>query len=265
MNNYKLINGDCIKEMEKMIMNNVQVELIVTSPPYFNVKEYSHYETYEDYLNWLQEVFNNAFQILKNGRMCAVNISNIIIPRKKRQEESRRLPLAFHLIQIMEDIGFKFLEDIIWVKPNGSVPNRNGGFYRNRKPIAYKPNCINEYIFIFQKPTDKLIDDILKQYPQETIDHSLVTCDYEKTNIWHINPSYTKKHPATYPIELTDKIIKYYTFVGDTVLDPFMGSGTTGVTCLQTNRNFIGIEKVEKYYDIAKQRINEAKAQRRLI
>ena len=251
----RLINDDCIVEMKKMIMDNVQVELIVTSPPYYNVKDYSHYETYEDYLNWLKQAFSNAFQILKDGRMCAVNISNIIIPRKKRQDESKRLPLAFHLVQIMEDIGFKFLEDIIWVKPNGSVPNRNGGFYRNRKPIAYKPNCINEYIFIFQKPTDKLIDDILKQYPQETTDQSLVSCDYEKTNIWHINPSYTKKHPAIYPIELTDKIIKYYTFVGDTVLDPFMGTGTTGVSSKKLNRKFIGIEKDKDYFEYAKERM----------
>ena len=86
---------------------------------------------------------------MKEGRFCCVNISNIIIPRKNRSCESKRLPLAFHFVNIMEQIGFKFIEDIIWEKPSGSVFNRNGGFFRNRQPLTYKPNCVNDYIFVF--------------------------------------------------------------------------------------------------------------------
>ncbi len=120
-----LYNDDCLNKL-KYIDN---VDLIITSPPYFNVKNYSHWETYEDYLKWLREVFILIFNSLKEGRFCCVNISNIIIPRENRGCESKRLPLAFHFVNIMEQIGFKFIEDIIWEKPSGSVFNRNVVFF----------------------------------------------------------------------------------------------------------------------------------------
>lgn len=251
----KLINGDCLIEL--INIDNNSIDLIVTSPPYFNVKEYSHWKTYDDYLRWLKQVFIECYAVLKNGRMCCVNISTIIIPRKNRQDESKRIPLPFHFVNMMEDIGFKFLEDIIWVKPNPSVPNRNGGFYRHRKPVAYKPNCVNEYVFVFQKPIDCLIDDIINGYDEDTVENSRIKEDYYKTNVWEISPVRNKFHPAVYPYELAYHLIKYYSFESDIVLDPFMGSGTTGVACLQNGRNFIGIELVEDYYNIAKERCSE--------
>jgi len=250
----KLINGDSNQELKSIKENSI--DCIITSPPYYNVKEYSHWNTYEDYLQWLKKIFIECFRILKKGRMCIVNISNIIIPRKNRQSESKRIPLAFHFVNLMEDIGFKFLEDIIWIKPNGSVPNRNGGFYRHRKPVAYKPNCINEYIFVFQKPSEYLIDKILKDYSKKTITNSLVKKDYEKTNVWYINPVSNKNHPAPYPIRLTDKLIQYYSFENDIICDCFMGTGTTGVSCKKYNRSFIGIEINKEYYNHAKKQIN---------
>ena len=255
MNDVELWHGDCL-ELMKDISNNT-VDLIVTSPPYYNAKEYSHWDSYDDFLQWLSNVFTLAYSKLKEGRMCCVNLSVVIEPREKRNSESKRIPLPFHFVNLMEQIGFKFLEDIIWVKPEGAAKNRNGGFFRHRQPVAYKPNIVNEYILVFQKPSKYLIDKIVRSYQGDIKEQSLVPDGYERTNVWYINPETKSKHPAPYPEELCEKLIRYYSYCGDTVLDPFMGSGTTGKMAVLNNRKFIGIELDNTYFEIAKERINK--------
>ena len=249
----KIYNEDCLNLMNKIDDNSIH--LIFTSPPYFNVKEYSNWDTYDDYLNFLKDVFEKCFRVLKEGRMCVVNISTIIQPRISRSHESKRIPLPFHFVNLMEDVGFKFLEDIIWVKPEGSAKNRNGGFFRHRQPVAYKPNVVNEYIFVFQKPMNGLIDKIVRSYKGEIKQKSLVEDGYERTNVWYINPETNSKHPAPFPEELSDKVIKYYSYVGDIVFDPFMGSGTTAISCIKLKRNYIGSEIHKEFVDLANERI----------
>ena len=251
----KIYNMDCLEGM-KEIENNY-IKLIVTSPPYYNAKDYSHWDTYQDYLIWLEEVFTECYRVLNDGRICCVNISVIIEPRAKRSEESKRIALPFHFVNIMESIGFKFLEDIIWVKPEGAVKNRNGRFSLDRQPVQYKPNVVNEYILVFQKPMKGLIDKIVRSYTGEIKQNSLIADGYERTNIWYMNPETKSKHPAPYPQELSDKCIRYYSYINDTILDPFMGSGTTAIACINTNRNYIGFELNKEYYEIAKNRINK--------
>lgn len=250
----EIYNEDCLEGMKRI--PDGSVDLIITSPPYYNAKDYSHWDTYDDYLNWLKNVFTKCFDVLKEGRMCCVNISVIIEPRTKRSEESKRIALPFHFVNLMENIGFKFLEDIIWCKPEGSAKNRNGRFYQDRQPIQYKPNIINEYIFVFQKPMNGLIDKIVRSYSGDIKENSLINGSYDRTNIWYINPETKSKHPAPFPLELSDKIIKYYSYIEDVVFDPFMGSGTTAVSAKQLNRNYIGFELDEIYYDIANDRIS---------
>ena len=249
----ELYNGDCLEVMKNI--KDKSVDLIITSPPYYNAKDYSHWDTYESYIQFLKDVFKMTYSKLKDGRMCCVNISTIIEPRIKRSSESKRIPLPFHFVNLMEEIGFKFLEDIIWVKPEGSAKNRNGQFYQHRKPLTYKPNIVNEYIFVFQKPTDRLIDKILKSYDKDTINNSLIKWDYERSNVWYINAETHSDHPAPFPLKIPTKLIEYYSFVDDIIIDCFMGSGTTGVACKNTNRNFIGIELDKNYFEIAKSRI----------
>lgn len=252
----RIYNEDCLDGLTKVDENTFH--LICTSPPYFNTKDYSHWNTYNDYLLWLKQVFIECYKVLKSGRMCCVNISCIIEPRIDRNHESKRIALPFHFVNIMEQIGFKFIEDIIWVKPDGSAKNRNGRFYQDRQPVQYKPNIVNEYIFVFQKPINGLIDKIVRQYKGVIKENSLVKGDYQRTNVWYINPETKNKHPAPFPEELSHNIIRYYSYVNDIVCDPFMGSGTTALSSLKLNRNYIGFESNEKYIkDIAIPRINK--------
>ena len=247
---------DCLQGLDKLIESRKQIELTVTSPPYFNIKDYVEYENYQKYLHFLEDVFRKILQLTKPGRICCVNISNILITRESRSKESRRIPLSFHFVSLMEKIGWEFLEDIIWLKPEGAAKNRNGGFYQHRQPVAYKPNVINEYVFVFKKPSKHLIDQVVRSYNSLDSINSKVIGEYERSNVWKINPQTRSKHPAPYPMELTDKIISYYSFIGDTVLDPFFGSGTTCLSCKKYSRKCIGFEIHSKYIDLF---VNEVK------
>jgi DNA modification methylase len=254
-------NIDCFDGLDNLIKDDKQVELTVTSPPYFNVKDYVEYENYKKYLDFLESVFEKTLHVTKPGRMCIVNISNILITRANRNSESKRIPLSFHFVSLMEKIGWEFLEDIVWLKPEGAAKNRNGGFYQHRQPVAYKPNVVNEYVFVFKKPSGALIDKIVRSYGSLDAENSKVVGEYERSNVWKINPKTNSKHPAPYPIELTDKLIQYYSFVGDTVIDPFFGSGTTGLSCKKLNRKCIGFEIHSEYIDMFRKSIDKVTQQ----
>lgn len=252
---YTIINSCCIKGLTNMKNENKKIQLTITSPPYYNVKDYVTYTDYKEYLNTLKNVFTLIYEITEDGRMCCVNLSNILIQRENRNTESSRIPLAFHFVPLMEEIGWKFIEDIIWVKPEGASKNRNGGFFQHRQPVAYKPNIINEYIFIFQKPSKFLIDKIVREYDAITSLNSKVDDGYERTNVWKINPETKSKHPAPYPELLVDNLIKYYSFCEDLILDPFVGSGTTLISAFKLNRKSIGFEIHKDYINMFENRI----------
>lgn len=245
-----LYNEDCLQVIQKL--DDETIDLIVTSPPYYNARQYSQYDSLDEYLENMKQIFCLCFDKLRESRILAINISCVIVPREKRSTQSYRLPLPFYFTNFLIDVGYEFLEDIIWIKPAGSVPNRNGPFFRHRKPLAYKPNCVTEYILIFKKPSNKLIDNFLKDD-----ENSLVVGDYEKTNVWYMKTSNHEIHNATYPTELSDKIIRYYSYVGDTVFDPFSGLATTGVSCVNLQRNFIGSEKNKEYFEAAIKRLKK--------
>jgi DNA modification methylase len=251
----KIFLGNCeniLKELE-----SASVHLTCTSPPYYNAREYSTWSTYDDYLQFLHVVFEQVFRITQSGRMCVVNLSPIIEARESRAHESKRLAIPFHFFSLMEKMGWKYIDDIIWLKPEGAAINRNGGFFQHRKPVAYKPNIVTETIFVFQKPADFLIDKIVRSYTGDILNQSLVKDCYERSNVWKINPETSSKHLAPYPKQLSDKIIKYYSYVGDVVLDPFIGSGTTAISCLDLGRKYIGIEIHQEYVDMCEDRIKK--------
>lgn len=248
----KIYCEDCLDTMARM--SNEFVDLTITSPPYYNAKEYTQYESVQDYMNQMREIFHRVYKILKLSRMCVVNISPVLVARESRSKQSYRIPLPFYFVPMMEEIGFEFLEDIIWVKPDGAVLNRNGGFYQHRKPVAYKPNIVTEYILVFKKPATFLIDKVLKS-------DSLVEDGYEKTNVWKINPDTSNEHPAPFPEALVNRVIKYYSYAGDLVYDPMCGSGTVAKMAVLNNRNFIGSEISQEYCDIAEKRLSLIKGE----
>lgn len=252
METNKIYNENCIDTMNRMDFNSI--DLIVTSPPYFNAREYSQYENLQYYLNEMNDIFQKAFDVLKEGKICVINISPIIVARKKRSESSKRIPLPFYYVPMMEKIGFEFLEDIIWKKPEGSAFNRNGGFFVHRKPIAYKPNIVTEYVLVFRKKTKLLIDSFLKN-------ESLVKDGYERTNVWEINPETKSWHSAPFPVELCSKIISYYSYENDLIYDPFMGSATTAIACLDNKRKFIGSELDNNYFHKSLERLRVHQSQ----
>ena len=248
-----IIHDDALNYLTEM--DGDCVHLTCTSPPYYNAKAYAQWSTYDKYLQFLEDIFREVYRVTEQGRMCAVNLSPVIQARESRAHESKRLAIPFHFFSIMERLGWQYIDDIIWLKPEGSAVNRNGGFFQHRKPVAYKPNLVTETILIFKKPAPFLIDKTVRSYAPEILERSLVPDGYERSNVWCFNPETTSKHLAPYPTELSDRIVQYYSFVNDLVLDPFMGSGTTAISCLKYDRRYIGVEIHEEYVKMADDRI----------
>jgi DNA modification methylase len=248
-----LVHGDCLKVLKQI--PDCSVYLCFTSPPYFNARDYAFYNGYAEYLSFLESVFFEVCRVLKEGRYFVLNTSPVLTPRAKRSESSQRHFIPFDAHAILIKLGFEFLDDIIWVKPDASAKNRNAGFGQHRKPLAYKTNPVTEYVFVYRKKSPRLIDWNMAQYDAETIEGSLILDEYERTNIWKIAPVSDPEHPAVFPPGLARRVIEYYSYKGDLVLDPFGGVGTVGQMALQMERNYLLIEREEKYVKTAKYRL----------
>lgn len=252
-----VVNEDVRKVLS--LVEDESVHLTFTSPPYYNARDYSIYPSYEAYLNFLEEVFKETFRITKEGRFLIVNTSPVIVPRISRAHSSKRYPIPFDLHNILVKMGWEFIDDIVWMKPEYSVKNRVGGFQQHRKPLAYKPNSVTEYLMVYRKKTDKLLDWNMRQYPLSIVEESKVKDEFETTNVWQICPKSDKIHSAVFPEELCKRVIEYYSYKGDLVFDPFAGSGTFGRTAKKMNRYFFLTEKDETYFEYMKQmKLNQA-------
>lgn len=249
-----LLHGDCIEEMEKM--DEGCVDLTVTSPPYDNLR------TYEGSLEWNEaiwkRVLDGLYRVTKDGGVVVWVVGDATI---KGSETGTSFKQALYA----KEIGFNLHDTMIWQKI----------------PVPYDPKCHRywqafEYMFVFSKgkPACNYIkvpcknagkaksDDYGQRHSngdQRLDRHSnsrFVKDTKVKDNVWFFNQAKgCKDHKATFPFQLAHDHIISWSNEGDTVFDPFLGSGTTGVKAKQLNRNFIGIEKVEKYYEIAKARI----------
>lgn len=226
--------------------------LTFTSPPYYNARDYSIYKSYREYLSFLEEVFCLAHQKTKAGRFLIVNTSPVIVPRVSRQHASKRYPIPFDIHGFLAKTGWEFVDDIVWEKPETSVKNRNAGFLQHRKPLAYKPNPVTEYLMVYRKETDQLIDWNIRQYDRKTIENSKVKDGYETSNVWKIQPKSDKVHSAVFPVDLCQRVIQYYSFRGDLLFDPFAGSGTFGRAAQTLGRFFFLVERERKYFEYMK-------------
>jgi len=138
-----------VREALKYVPDD-SIHLTFTSPPYYNARDYSIYESYNDYLHFLEQVFAEVYRVMKEGRFFILNTSPIIIPRMSRQHSSKRYPIPYDIHPLLVKMGWEFIDDIVWVKPEASVKNRNAGFLQHRKPLAYKPNACTECVMVYR-------------------------------------------------------------------------------------------------------------------
>jgi DNA modification methylase len=242
-----VVNSDVLEALKHV--PDESFHLTFTSPPYYNARDYSIYPSYDAYLEFLAKVFKETHRTTKEGRFLIVNTSPIIIPRVSRAHSSKRYPIPFDLHSFLVKEGWEFIDDIVWLKPEYSVKNRIGGFMQHRKPLAYKPNSTTEYLMVYRKQTEKLLDWNIKNYDYTTVEESKVADGYETTNVWKIDPSFDKVHSAIFPVELCKRVIQYYSYKGDLVFDPFAGSGTVGRTAKMLGRNFFLTEQESTYFE----------------
>lgn len=239
-----------------MDMPNECVDLVFTSPPYYNAKpEYAEYLSYEEYLLKMQKIIHQCARVLNEGRFFVLNVSPVLIRRASRNEASKRIAVPFDFHRIFIEEGFEFIDDIHWVKPEGAgwATGRGRRFAADRNPLQYKPVPVTEYILVYRKKSDKLIDWLIREHPdQQALQESKIEDGYDVTNIWKITPAHNKHHPAVFPIELAERVIKYYSIKNDVVLDPFAGTGTTGKAAIKLNRRFALLEQDEKYVNLMK-------------
>ena len=237
------------------------VDLVFTSPPYYNARpEYTDYITYEEYLLKLKKIIQNCHHVLSEGRFFVMNVSPVLVRRANRSEASKRIAVPFDVHQLFVSEGFDFIDDIIWVKPEGAgwATGRGRRFAADRNPLQYKSVPVTEYVLVYRKKTDKLIDWSIKAHPQQDlVKESRIPDDYERTNIWKIKPAHDKRHPAVFPLELAQKVISYYSFKNDVVLDPFAGIGTTAIAAIRLKRRFVMIEENPQYVKYMKNDIKK--------
>ena len=251
-----VVNADVLDTLS--YVPSESVHLTFTSPPYYNARDYSIYPSYDAYLQFLASVFQETHRATKEGRFLIVNTSPIIIPRVSRAHSSKRYPIPFDLHHYLVKMGWDFIDDIIWLKPEYSVKNRVGGFHQHRKPLGYKPNTTTEYLMVYRKETTRLLDWNMRSYSPETVEQSKVSGDYDTTNVWRIDPTFDKVHNAVFPVELCKRVIQYYSYKGDLVFDPFAGSGTVGRTAKNLGRNFFLTEKEAVYFEYMQTKVNKS-------
>lgn len=242
-----IIASSC--ENMKDIPNN-SLHLMITSPPYNVSKEYDNDLSLNEYLNLLKNCFTETYRVLVDGGRACINIANI--GRKPY------IPLSDYVSKIMIEIGFNMRGEIIWNKSAGAgISTAWGSFQSASNPIL---RDVHEYILIFSKGNYKRERN--KEEKELRKDNITKEEFIEWTkSVWTMNTESAKRigHPAPFPEELPNRLIKLFSFTNDIVIDPFMGSGTTAIAAIKNNRNFVGYEINKEYINLANNRIEKLK------
>jgi len=228
------------EDMSELPSNSVH--LVVTSPPYNVGKEYDKDLDLNEYREFLKRVFREVKRVLVPGGRLCINIANL--GRKPY------LPLHAYIIQDMLDLGFLMRGEIIWNKAGGGSPSTAWGSWLSAKNPTLRDQ--HEYILVFSK------DTFTRQNPfgrKSTISREEFL-EFTKS-VWTFPAVSAKEigHPAPFPVELPYRLIQLYTFEGEVVLDPFMGSGQTAIAALKSKRFYVGYEIVPEYIELAQKRI----------
>lgn len=229
---------------EAMPIPDNSVALAFTSPPYNVGKDYDDNMTLEGYLELIQRVGREVYRVLKPGGRYVINIANL--GRKPY------VPLHSYFYQVHSQIGFLPMGEIIWQKGKGAAGNCAWGSWRSARSPRLRD--LHEYLLVFSKQgfsrPDKGESDLsAEEFMESTL------------SVWQIQPESARKlgHPAPFPVELAKRVIKLYSYVGDIVLDPFLGSGTTCLAAKENGRHYMGFEISPEYCQIAAERIAKAR------
>ncbi len=252
---HKIITGDS-RQMKELSDNSVH--LIITSPPYWQLKDYGtdnqigYNDSYENYINNLNLVWQECYRVLQNGCRLCINIGDQFA-RSVYYGRYKIIPIRTEIIKFCETIGFDYMGAIIWQK--STTMNTTGGA-TIMGSFPYPRNGIikldYEFILIFKKIGEpQKVNKELKELSKLT---------KEEWNLyfqghWNFNGVRQDGHIAMFPEELPKRLIKMFSFAGDTILDPFVGSGTTSLAAKNLNRNSVGYEINPKFMDIIKQKL----------
>jgi len=254
---HRLVQGDA---RDLSWLDDQSVHLIVTSPPYWNLKRYpqldgqlGNLQAYEEFLTELEKVWKECYRVLVPGGRLVCVVGDVCLSRRQNGRHVV-VPLHADIAVSCRCIGFDNLNPIIWHKISNANFEANNGTKFLGKP--YEPNAIIkddiEFILMqrksggYRKPTQE-------QRELSKIDKK----DFNNwfRQFWNLGGASTKEHPAPFPEELAYRLIRMFSFVGDTVLDPFSGTGTSMIAALKTNRNSIGVEIEAKYLKHIKERL----------
>lgn len=271
--NGKLLLGDCLEAMQTL--PNDEIILAFTSPPYHNAINYEDHVkklngelgywqrkeiSYAEYKVFLMERFKELYRIVRPGGHNIVNIAPVLW-------QGKRIALPFHFVGWMEELGWIFKEDIIWEKAVAR-DRRSGVLFQHPYPGYYYPSLVSEYILVFQKPGLNPRTNNIYHFRSsaEKVANQLDLTDYQakSKNIWRIRPLSPQEniHPCPFPLELATRIIEFYSYKGDSVIDIFCGSGQTNLAAEMLGRKHIGIDTEEKYIKYTAERlINQIKEQ----
>ena len=259
---HTLIHGDA----GKISRNTVgPVHMVITSPPYWTLKEYrdtpgqlGHVVDYDEFIFELDRVWEKCFDMLVPGGRLVCVVGDVCLSRRKNEGRHTVVPLHSTIQEHCRKIGYDNLSPIIWHKiANAAYEVENGGGGFLGKP--YEPNAVIkndiEFILMQRKPGG---------YRQPTSAARILSVisgeDYQSwfQQIWTgLTGASTKHHPAPYPVELAERLIRMFSFVGDTVLDPFMGTGTTALAASKWGRNSVNVEIDEYYLADAERRLRK--------
>jgi site-specific DNA-methyltransferase (adenine-specific) len=220
------------------------VHLMVTSPPYNVTKTYDDDLSLGEYLDLLRRVFAETYRVLVHGGRACINVANL--GRKPY------IPLTDHISHLMLELGFLMRGEIIWAKGAGAGVSMAWGSWQSAANPVLRDT--HEYILVFCKGSFSRP----KQNKESTITREQFM-EWTKS-VWTMNPESARRvgHPAPFPLELPARLIELYTFAGDVVLDPFMGSGTTALAARQARRRYVGYDTSEEYADLARRRLAAA-------
>jgi len=254
---HKLIIGNCMSMRE---IPDESIHLMITSPPYFNAPfDYKGlFKSYGQYLGVIRKMATEVYRVLQDGRIVFLNIDDMLI-------EGEKFPIVADAIKIFIETGFRYRDKIIWKKPDGylRISRRSGVILQNPYPMYFYPDNLLESIVIFQKgkfnyrSIPKNVKEASKVNKKEFSSNKWYMTLWEMNNVMPNSP--LEKDIAAFPEELPYRAIKLFSYKGETILDPFAGSGTTMKVARELGRNSVGIEIKRSLVPIIKKKLGFGK------